>query len=44
MSQEHTGCNMWYEKAPITTESFANIIGAVYQEYDGVWHTIAPPN
>jgi len=44
VTQEHVGGDMWYEKAPVTTESFATIIGAVYQEYNGVWHTIAPPN
>jgi hypothetical protein len=44
VSQEHIGGDMWYEKAPVTTESFATIISAVYQEYSGAWHPIAPPN
>jgi len=41
---EYIGGDMWYEKAPVTTESFATIISAVYLQDNGAWHPIAPPN
>jgi hypothetical protein len=44
VSEELNGGDMWYEKGPVTTESFASITNAVYLQDNGVWHPIAPPN
>ncbi len=44
VSEEFIGGDLWYEKGPVTTQSFASIISAVYQQDNGLWHRIAPPN
>ena len=44
VSEETIGGDMWYEKGPVTTQSFASITNAVYLQDNGVWHPIAPPN
>ena len=44
VSEELNGGDLWYEKGPVTTESFASITNAVYLQDNGVWHPIAPPN
>ena len=44
VSQEFAGGDLFYEKGPITTQSFASVISAVYLQDNGVWHRIAPPN
>jgi hypothetical protein len=44
VSEESIGGDLWYEKGPVTTESFASITNAVYLQDNGVWHPIAPPN
>ena len=44
VSEESIGGDLWYEKGPVTTQSFASIISAVYQQDNGLWHRIAPPN
>jgi hypothetical protein len=44
VSQEFAGGDPFYEKGPITTQSFASVISAVYLQDNGVWHRIAPPN
>jgi hypothetical protein len=44
VSEETIGGDLFYEKAPVTTQSFASITNAVYLQDNGVWHPIAPPN
>jgi hypothetical protein len=44
VSEEFAGGDLFYEKGPITTLSFASVISAVYLQGNGVWHRIAPPN
>jgi hypothetical protein len=44
VSYETNGGDMWYEKGPVTTDTFASITNAVYLQDNGIWHPIAPPN
>jgi hypothetical protein len=44
VSLEYINGDLWYEKAPVTTQSFATIISAIYLQDNGAWHQLAPPN